>query len=274
MKLIPLNNDSSPNSVIFYQKTGFLRYCNANGFKSICIILKKELVPIAVEYDDTVPQCTFIFENNDSINLLLKNKNDSTKRYIFGCAHVNNRDFYRKTISTAQLVSKHIGCPFYLNDTTEFSSNLNNYADAPLRNTKKGIIGLFDIFRRKKPTLKEDIVTSKELIAMELNSSGYKVDFTIESLKEIDRFFEEEIDGLLTQNTGRRLFSIGCYIGEVIIAQYGGKWIADDSDRVGEINISIKLNNGSIIWPIQRVMKRYKERKENNIYPYAISLDD
>lgn len=96
--------------------------------------------------------------------------------------------------------------------------------------------------KQEKPTLKQDIITAKDWIAKALNSSNYKADFSLESLKEIDRFFDEQNTptGLLSQNRGQRLFAIGAYVGEVIISCLGGEWLTDDNDPKGEINIAVR----------------------------------
>ena len=44
----------------------------------------------------------------------------------------------------------------------------------------------------------------------------------------------------------------------MIISTYGGEWICDDKDPMGEVNASIRLLDGTIIWPIQRAVKRYQ----------------
>lgn len=49
-------------------------------------------------------------------------------------------------------------------------------------------MGILDsLFSNQKPTLLQDIMTSKDWVAKALNSSNYKADFSINSLKEIDR---------------------------------------------------------------------------------------
>ncbi len=132
------------------------------------------------------------------------------------------------------------------------------------------------LFSNQKPTLLQDIMTSKDWIAKALNSSNYAADFSIGSLKEIDRFFDEQNtpDGILNRNRGQILFALGAYIGEVIISAYGGEWLTDDSDPQGEINIAVKLKDDSIIFPVQRAMKRYANGKEDSIYDYGIVLSE
>lgn len=124
------------------------------------------------------------------------------------------------------------------------------------------------------PTLYEDIHTACEWVVMALNSSGYKADYTLESMKEIDRFIEEQSgeNGIISRGRGKILFSLGCYVGETVIRLYGGKWHTDDNDPQGEINASVELDNGTVICPIQRVIKRYQNGSEDGIYAYVYVL--
>lgn len=95
-------------------------------------------------------------------------------------------------------------------------------------------------------------------------------------MKEIDRFFDEQSSEteLLSKNRGMILFSLASYIGETAIKLYGGEWITDDSDPQGEINISVKLSNGIVIWPVIRCLKRYEEGCEESIYAYLFAFKD
>jgi len=121
-----------------------------------------------------------------------------------------------------------------------------------------------------------DALSSAEWISKALTSSGYKADFSLNSLKEVDRFFDEQTKdgkakagGLLSEKLGQRLFGIGSYVGEVIRRKRDGKWAGNDADPQAEINLSLKLNSGATIWPVQRVMKRMKNGREDSIYAYG-----
>ena len=128
-------------------------------------------------------------------------------------------------------------------------------------------------------TLIEDIPIAYNWAAHNLQITNYQADFTLDSLKDIDRFIDEQSkpSGLFNEKNrkiGNILFSLGCYVGETIKRSYSGIWITDDADPLGEINIAVKLDNGTLFWPVQRVMKRYKDGEENAIYPYALSMDE
>lgn len=121
-------------------------------------------------------------------------------------------------------------------------------------------------------TIKEDVAVSADWISRALNSSGYRADFTPQSLWEIDRFFDEHSQngagrpgGLLSSGLGPRVFAIGSYIGEVVRRGVGGEWSGDDSDPEAEINVELQLPDGTRCWPVQRVMKRFKNGVEDGI---------
>jgi len=125
--------------------------------------------------------------------------------------------------------------------------------------------------------LKQDIDEMADWIARALRSSNYRANFTPQSLWDIDLFFDDhgqngepKPGGLLSQQMGARLFALGAYVGEVIRRSVGGEWQTDDSDPRGEINVSLKLPDGSLIWPVQRVMKRLKEGSEDGIAAYGL----
>ena len=56
-----------------------------------------------------------------------------------------------------------------------------------------------------KEVLKNDVESSKEWIKEILITSGYQADFSVESLKEIDRFIDEQNKegGMLSRDTGK-----------------------------------------------------------------------
>ena len=87
-------------------------------------------------------------------------------------------------------------------------------------------------------TLVEDIHQASQWVVKALNSSGYKADYTLESMKEIDRFFDEQntATGLLSNNRGQILFALGSYIGETAIKLYGDEWQCDDDDPQTYLN--------------------------------------
>jgi hypothetical protein len=109
---------------------------------------------------------------------------------------------------------------------------------------------------------------------------GLPRSFSPSSGWELDRFFDDQLKapgepkrgGLLAEDVGPRLFAIGAYVGEIIRRHSTGwKWVPDKDDPDDEINLSLRRGD-EVVWPIQRVMKRYGEGEESGIAIYLVSV--
>ena len=125
----------------------------------------------------------------------------------------------------------------------------------------------------------DDVQKGAEWISQALQSSGYRADFSPESLWQIEFFFEDHCrngqairGGLLSKDLGKRLFALGAYVGEVLRREIGGEWNGDDADPQAEINVELKLASGAQCWPVQRIIKRFKNGAEDNIVAYGTGL--
>lgn len=126
-------------------------------------------------------------------------------------------------------------------------------------------------------TLLEDTHKSSDWVVRAFAEFGSNLDYSLESLKDIDVFFDAQTEngdvkpgGLLEKHFGSKIFAIGAYVGETLIKNCpGSEWVTDDNDPEGELNISVKLGNGHIVWPGQKVLKRFKYGKEDGLYGYA-----
>ena len=141
-------------------------------------------------------------------------------------------------------------------------------------------MGIFDKIigkqkQRAGPTLLEDIPKAEEWFVQAMSSSGYSLDGTLESFRELDRFIDEQKrpGGILEGKVGGKLFAMGAYMGQTLIARMGGRWETDDRDPEGEINIAVCMNSGTV-WPVQRVMKRFSNGPEDSLYDYGMILKD
>ncbi|MFJ5270150.1 hypothetical protein [Streptomyces sp. NPDC088358] len=125
----------------------------------------------------------------------------------------------------------------------------------------------------------DDVHGSARWMARALNSSGYKADFTPGSLRDVERFMSEHGDhgtavagGLLATDLGPRLFALGTYVGETVQQALGGAWAADGDGPTAGVDIALHLPDGSIIRPVQRVIKRFRNGPEDSIVFYGAAL--
>lgn len=126
-------------------------------------------------------------------------------------------------------------------------------------------------------TLLEDIHQGADWTVRAFAELGRNLDYSLESLKDIDLFFDGQTEkgevkagSLLEKNFGYKIFAIGAYVGETLIRNYPESvWITDDNDPQGEANMSVKLGNGHMVWPGQKVFKRFKNGNEDGLYGYA-----
>jgi hypothetical protein len=132
-------------------------------------------------------------------------------------------------------------------------------------------------------TIYEDIATAAQAIADELNDHGYVLDFTLASLDEIDRFFDEnsspgvEVDqSLLAERLGPWMFSIGAYSGEVVRRVLGGRWQWDgaDDDKAAATDTELVLVDRSIIFPFQRAWKRLMNGPADSMADWGQTMVD
>ena len=71
---------------------------------------------------------------------------------------------------------------------------------------------------------KTDFKKISEWFSHYLIREGYHLDYTIESLSEIDRFFESDLDLIFDDENLDYSEAIGIYIGDVFVMNYKGKW--------------------------------------------------
>jgi hypothetical protein len=129
-------------------------------------------------------------------------------------------------------------------------------------------------------TLVEDIKSQSEWIVKAFKADKLKLDYSLNSFKEIDKFFDKHAKdgkavpgGRLSANLGAIIFSIGSYVGQTLIKLVpGAVWETDDKDPAGEANASVKFADGGMVWPMQKVLKRFMNGGEDAIYHYGYFL--
>jgi hypothetical protein len=128
-----------------------------------------------------------------------------------------------------------------------------------------------------RPSIVRDAIEAADWMAKSLVDQGYKADFSLESLKEVDRFIEDEAPdgkpkpgGHLAQQFGVQIFGLGAYLGETLRRQGNGQWEGNDRDAWPEITLAVRLKSGALVRPTQHVLKRLETGPENSLYPFGV----
>ncbi len=130
-------------------------------------------------------------------------------------------------------------------------------------------------------TIYEDIVTAADQIATELGEHGYRLDFTLASLAEVDRFLDENADPgstatdtLLSGRLGPWMFGLGSYSGEVLRRAIGGewRWVGLDDDKAASTDTELVLVDGSLVFPLQRIWKRLMSGDEESMTRWGAEM--
>lgn len=86
------------------------------------------------------------------------------------------------------------------------------------------------------------IESSADLLPEILNQFGYNLDYSLESLTEIDRSFADSADSLPLNVVGYILRMVCCYFGEVLRKQHNGCWEGDPTNLP---EMAIRFPNGN-----------------------------
>lgn len=54
--------------------------------------------------------------------------------------------------------------------------------------------------------------------------------------------------------------------------QKSGAWESSGDDEADEVNVALRLADGSVLLPVQRVMKRFQLGDEESLAAYALAL--
>jgi hypothetical protein len=111
----------------------------------------------------------------------------------------------------------------------------------------------FDLLPENAPLFAQDIVK----IAKDV--SNIHLDYSVQSVKQIDDLIESfRSDGLVLQQVAETIFALGCYVGQVMVQQGGGKWVppSDLPVDLGGAPFFIAFPDGSFSNPVGKAFKR------------------
>jgi hypothetical protein len=125
--------------------------------------------------------------------------------------------------------------------------------------------------------LEKSVRADAGVAAKALDERGYEADYSVESLKEVERFFRVETTGpgrarersVLRKQRVDVLTTIGAYVGEVLRREGGGRYSEEDPLDQGTETLTLNLPDGSQTFPLDAVAKRFRNGPEDDLYFYA-----
>ena len=102
-----------------------------------------------------------------------------------------------------------------------------------------------------------------------LKISGVELDYSRESLRQVDAVLEElRSDGPPIDQFRETLFGFGCYIGEVMVRHANGRWdIPRSTEERSFVGwpLLVRFPDGRCANPIHKVMRSYEEGVEHDL---------
>jgi hypothetical protein len=106
--------------------------------------------------------------------------------------------------------------------------------------------------------------------------SGEVLDYSPRSLKWVDdQLGKFAAEGLTGEQMAETIFCFGCYVGEVLIRNLGGRWLLTSESAMAGLTpwpLVVLLENGDHWNPIGKAFKRVDEGEGESIaYLYSIA---
>ena len=106
--------------------------------------------------------------------------------------------------------------------------------------------------------------------------SKVELDYSVDSLREVDRIVRK-----MWREVGRKgratetLFGFGCYVGEVLVRNHGGRWRETHKTPLKgatQLPLVVELGAGQVCDPIGQVFKRFQSGQAENLLRFYHTL--
>jgi len=97
---------------------------------------------------------------------------------------------------------------------------------------------------------------------------GVALDYSPASLKRLDVIIDDLRRDQRFEALQTLLFSLGCYVGEVLVRHAGGRWRTTEELGLGKVAsspIAVEMPDGRGCNPVGRVYKRFQKGREDSL---------
>ena len=104
---------------------------------------------------------------------------------------------------------------------------------------------------------------------------GLALDYSVASLGHVDGIIEDLRRDQRFEVLQPVLFSLGCYVGEVLVRHAGGRWRRADELGAGTAAVSpiaVEMPDGRSCSPVGRVYRRFQRGRDHGVVSFFSSL--
>ena len=97
---------------------------------------------------------------------------------------------------------------------------------------------------------------------------GVRLDYSAESLRTLDGIVDDLRRDQRFEALQTLLFSMGCYVGEVLVRHAGGRWRSAQDLGEGAVSsspIAVEMPDGRGCNPVGRVYRRFQKGREDSL---------
>ena len=110
---------------------------------------------------------------------------------------------------------------------------------------------------------------AEQVVELMRDNTGVELDFSVESLARVDELLVGWHEGGSTsESMPKNVYLFGCYLGEVIIRNHGGRWrqtTGTAQEEAGGFPVVLELPGGTICNPIGQVSKLLDNGPQNRL---------
>ena len=104
---------------------------------------------------------------------------------------------------------------------------------------------------------------------------GVTLDYSAASLRQLDTIVDDLRRDQRFEALQTLLFSMGCYVGEVLVRHAGGRWRTTQELGMGQVAsspIAVEMPDGRVCNPVGRVYRRFQKGREDSLAAFYQAL--
>jgi len=104
---------------------------------------------------------------------------------------------------------------------------------------------------------------------------GVQLDYGEESLRKLDTIIDDLRRDQRFEALQTLLFSMGCYVGEVLVRQAGGRWRSTEELGMGALAsspIAVEMPDGRGCNPVGKVYGRFQRGREDSLSAFFAAM--